>query len=187
MSPSIGVYAASYWSYAAAKMAEYLDRVYEQGRTQPLDLLPAVYAQAKGFFALVLEAVGSKLPTNPCASFTAYGLAVQATSHMITQSWMTRTDADRSLVDYAALLDHLATQTEFSSEERIIAKELRDLFRNIARRGEEEDYASATDGSLLARACKGIPNVPGPGIVRTPEGFAEAVARLRQPFDITPK
>src|SRR5436309_2500997 len=75
---SVDVVGPSHWAFVATVMADCLEEVARLRSTRS-DLVPKrVYSDAKEFFRLVLQSVGSGVPDNPPASLNAYVIAADA-------------------------------------------------------------------------------------------------------------
>lgn len=132
---------ASFYSFTAAVLAEYLGRVIQSRRTDPSRLPIGVYASAKDFFAHIISAHadGSVLTQR---KMECYKLAIDVLVTYASPVPNTFLAADAHFQRYANLLNQLDVEKNLHSDDLVTAGELQEFFLRIAMIGDAESYRS---------------------------------------------
>lgn len=130
----------SAWSFVAAAMAEDLLARAENPNCK-VEFQAGVYQDAVRFFQIILEAVGSNVPTDPARSVHLYTHATTALKAAGISADNERGERHELLRQYAAVVDQLKVGQRVV--ERTNPQLLRDMarfFQFIAAQGDREEH-----------------------------------------------
>lgn len=141
-SPSIGVKRLDSPGliFTASVVSRNLEKMVE-GTSRKEWIIPHnVRLAAVDFFDVALEATHDRTPKNPSASIYNYSIASEIMRD-IGLPTDTKTQIDSRLHQYHRLLSELGTHEKPISLDLIKAQELVLFFKEVAKRGKEEQYA----------------------------------------------
>lgn len=148
--PPLGVVTPKFWGFTASAMAKHLEVVIAAKAIKPERLQRGVYLHAKGFLHDCLQAAPDARPKNPVSTLANYKIAADAVLNCATPALTSNAEILERIRQYAELFERLGEPSSLPLAEADLqtATELKNVFTEIARAGDEEVYVN-----FMRRSC----------------------------------
>lgn len=146
MTYSIGVVGPSYWAYMAICMKEGLEEIIEKGKIEGNEIQKGIYLEAQTFLTSVKEAK-KEIPgmrRNIMADIENYLTFVNVAEASSNYELKTDKDFEKYLSELFSFTNRLQNPRELKPKEIKTAISVKDFYRILHKRGEDEDQLRRT-------------------------------------------